>query len=153
MPLSPTQERCKYNNNVPSIPSRTITFASSARRRAFTPALYPTTPLFIISIASTLFIALHKDSKAESNTAVHTALFVLVHLALLFSLLGALSPAHPSGPVPKTAHKDQSAFVEGPEARSAAVLVRSQVDACMPDVQRRSPVPPRLFEGPWDCRK
>jgi len=150
MPLSPTQERYKYKNNVPSIPSRTITFASSARGRAFTPALHHTTPLFIVSIASTLFIALYKTSETKSNAAVHAALSVLVHLSLLFSLLGALSAAPPSRPVPKTAHKDQSAFNERPEACSAAVVVRSQVDVCMPDVQRRSPVPPWLFAGSWD---
>ncbi|KAH9978652.1 hypothetical protein BGW80DRAFT_687927 [Lactifluus volemus] len=131
MQLSATPECCRFYNNVSSIPSRTITLASSARRRASTLAHHPTTPFIIISIAFTLFFTFRNRSEATSNTEIRTTLFVLVHLSFLFGLLSALSAAFPSVPVVETPQqRDQPAFIEESETPSTHCLFLFRRSVC-----------------------
>ncbi|KAI0277423.1 hypothetical protein BGY98DRAFT_625054 [Russula aff. rugulosa BPL654] len=90
--------------------------SGSARRRAPIPAFHPTTICLLLTIASTYFIACFKQSEATtSGTTTHPSELILAYLSFLCSVLGALSGALSTGPVPRTRYQDRPpANVESP---------------------------------------
>jgi hypothetical protein len=102
----------------------------------------------ILTIASTYFIALFKQSEATSSTTTHPSeLTTLAYLSFLFSMLGTLSGALSTGPVPRTRYQDQPAFVESPGRPASAN------NAFLLGVMFRLTPPRRLIQRMWDFRE
>ncbi len=103
----------------------------------------------ILTIASTHFITLFKQSEATGNTTTHPSKFILAYLSFLFSMLGALSGALSTGPVPRsrTRGQDRPASVEGPGWPTSAI------NAFLPDLPSQFSFPRRSRQRIWDCRE
>ncbi|KAI0305690.1 hypothetical protein B0F90DRAFT_1092430 [Multifurca ochricompacta] len=151
LPLAPRQH--KYNSDVPTIPTSTVTLASAARRRTSTPAIHPTTLCLLILLASTRFLTFFKRSEATSNTTANTALLIMPYSSLLLSLLGALSAALPASPAAKIAVEEQSAFVEGPGTPSVALFIQPSMTTFIEDVFHGSFIRPWPFKRQCDRGK
>jgi len=140
-------QHCKYYNHVSSIRTSTSTLSlSSARRRASTPALHPTSICLILTIASTHFLTCFEQSEATSNTTTHPP--ALASLSLLFSMLGALSGALSAG---RTRHPHQPAFVDGPGWPTSANIHQSHVNTFLPDLPSPRWVIQRMWDLPSAC--
>ncbi|KAH9998445.1 hypothetical protein BJV74DRAFT_199691 [Russula compacta] len=132
-------QKCQHHNYVSTIRPRTISFPSSARRRAPTPAFHPTTLCLILSIASTRFLAFSKQSEATSDTAAHTSILILAYLSFLFSMLGTLSGVLSSFPICRNTYQDLPASA-----------VNNLTQTCMLNGPRRLPAPLWLIQRSWD---
>lgn len=107
---------------------------------------YPQSCL-LLTIASTYFIKLFKQSEATSNATTHPSELILAYLSFLFSMLGALSGALPSGPAPRTRYHDQPAFVESPGRPASAN------NAFLLGISFQLALPRRMIQRMWDFRE
>ncbi|KAI9442118.1 hypothetical protein H4582DRAFT_1926630 [Lactarius indigo] len=143
-------------NNVPALPTRTFTLASTARRRnsAFTPALHPTILCVVVATTSIHLLAQYKHSEATNNTPTKLAPLLMTYSSLLFSLFGALSAALRAIPIIRIASHDQPfAFVEFPTHPSTKVIFQAQMGIGDSHTIRRPSILSWLWlpKGLWDC--
>ena len=74
----------------------------------------------LVTIASTYFITVFKQSEATSDPTTHPSQLILAYLSFLLSVVGVLSGALSTGPVPQARCHDRPPCVESPGRPASA---------------------------------
>lgn len=141
----PPPQRAGAHPPRPSTPQPYVFSVDAGRWTRHSSYIHPQSCL-LLTIASAYFITLFKQSEATSNTTTHPSELILAYLSFLFSMLGALSGALPTGPVSRTRYHDQPAFVESPGRPASAN------NAFLLGVMFQLAPPRRMIQRMWDFR-